>query len=144
MIEGTRLLERIRNMERAPADRKPMDEESQQQSVLRHLVKLLNTRQGSTLLASDYGVPDYTSLTTTPNAENLATIEKSIRDVVQRYEPRLENVQVKFAEDPDDPLKMGFTLTGGLTGSENDTRVSFRTVLAPTGKITIRRVGGEE
>lgn len=138
----TRLLERIREMELLPEERRPVDQEKLQQSVLRHLSKLLNTRQGSSLLARDYGVPDYTSLTTAPSAKNMAIIAQSISEVVQRYEPRLANIDVNFVEDPDEPTKMMFSLSGTIAADDSRNEVIFNTVLDPTGKITLRRNAG--
>lgn len=137
-MEGRRLMERIREMAHPEAEKKSPDMDSLQQSILRHLSKMLNTRQGSTVIASDYGVPDFSALTTQPNAANLAIIEKTLCDVVTRYEPRLRNVGVHFAQDPDDPLKMSFRLTGELVDME-DSEISFQTVLTPLGRISIQR-----
>ena len=137
-MEGKRLLERIREMARPRDDQKPPDADNLQQSILKHLNKMLNTRQGSTVIAPDYGVPDFSHLTTQPNAANLAIIEKTLHDVVTRYEPRLQNVAVQFAQDPDDPLKMSFQLTGEVADME-DTQITFQTVLTHQGRISIQR-----
>lgn len=140
-----RLLERIREMARPQAERRPPDPESLQQSILRHLTRILNTRQGSTVIASDYGVPDFSALTTNPNAANLARIEEILCDVVTRYEPRLNNVGVRFVQDPDAPFRMGFSLTADIAGLDG-AQIAFQTVLTPSGRINIqrRRAGDEE
>ena len=139
-MEGTRLLERIRALARDPKDRKAADVETLQSSILNHLGRMLNTRQGSSVIASDYGVPDFSSLCTAPNAGNIALIEKAITEVVQRYEPRLRNIAVQFSEDRDEPLKMRFTLSAELSDVQGeDNGIVFQTVLSPNGRISIRR-----
>ncbi|MBR4746384.1 MAG: type VI secretion system baseplate subunit TssE, partial [Desulfovibrio sp.] len=64
-MDGTRLLERIRQMTMDQGQRKGKDRPSLEASVLEHLSKLLNTRQGSTIISSDYGVPDMSVMTAT-------------------------------------------------------------------------------
>ncbi|MBR6467332.1 MAG: type VI secretion system baseplate subunit TssE [Desulfovibrio sp.] len=138
-MDGTRLLERIRQMTMDQGQRKGKDRPSLEASVLEHLSKLLNTRQGSTIISSDYGVPDMSVMTATPSAENVARIEEILTTVVERFEPRLTDVKVVFAPSADDPLKMSFSLQGTLAGQGQDAAVFFQTVLSPSGRISIQR-----
>ena len=137
----TRLLERIREMTAEQGQRKgkAKDKPSLESSVLAHLSKLLNTRQGSTIISPDFGVPDLAAMTTSPSAENVARIESILASVVERFEPRLTNVKVVFSPSDDDPLKMSFSLQGTLAGQEADATVFFQTVLSPSGRISIQR-----
>ena len=138
---GTRLLERIREMtsEQDQLKGKGKDKPSLESSVLAHLSKLLNTRQGSTIISPDFGVPDLAAMTTSPSAENVARIESILASVVERFEPRLTGVKVVFSPSDDDPLKMSFSLQGTLAGQETDAAVFFQTVLSPSGRISIQR-----
>ena len=139
-MEGTRLMERIRAMARDPDDRSNQDVETLQSSVLNHLARLLNTRQGSSIISRDYGVPDFSSLCTTPNTSNIHRIEEILSDVVRRYEPRLKNPVVRFAKDDKDSLKMNFKLSAELANvPDGENTVYFQTVLTPNGRISIRR-----
>ena len=137
----TRLLERIREMTAEQVQRKDKakDKPSLERSVLAHLTKLLNTRQGSTIISPDFGVPDLAAMTTSPSAENVARIESILASVVERFEPRLTNVKVVFSPSDDDPLKMSFSLQGTLAGQDSDAAVFFQTVLSPSGRISIQR-----
>ena len=138
---GTRLLERIREMTSEQGQRKgkTRDKPSLESSVLAHLSKLLNTRQGSTIISPDFGVPDLAAMTTSPSAENVARIESILASVVERFEPRLTDVKVVFSPSDDDPLKMSFSLQGTLAGQDSDAAVFFQTVLSPSGRISIQR-----
>ena len=138
---GTRLLERIREMTSEQGQRKgkTRDKPSLESSVLAHLSKLLNTRQGSTIISPDFGVPDLAAMTTSPSAENVARIESILASVVERFEPRLTGVKVVFSPSDDDPLKMSFSLQGTLAGQDSDAAVFFQTVLSPSGRISIQR-----
>ena len=137
----TRLLERIREMTAEQGQRKDKakDKPSLESSVLAHLSKLLNTRQGSTIISPDFGVPDLAAMTTSPSAENVARIESILASVVERFEPRLTGVKVVFSPSDDDPLKMSFSLQGTLAGQVSDAAVFFQTVLSPSGRISIQR-----
>lgn len=53
-----RLLERIGNLERDPADIRKTNISRAIGSVIEHLQRLLNTRQGNVPTAEDYGIPD--------------------------------------------------------------------------------------
>ena len=140
---GTRLLERIREMtseqDQLKGKAKAKDKPSLESSVLAHLSKLLNTRQGSTIISPDFGVPDLAAMTTSPSAENVARIESILASVVERFEPRLTGVKVVFSPSDDDPLKISFSLQGTLAGQEADATVFFQTVLSPSGRISIQR-----
>ena len=140
-MSGTRLLERIREMTAEQGQRKDKakDKPSLERSVLAHLTKLLNTRQGSTIISPDFGVPDLAAMTTSPSAENVARIESILASVVERFEPRLTGVKVAFSPSDDDPLKMSFSLQGTLAGQVSDAAVFFQTVLSPSGRISIQR-----
>ena len=140
-MSGTRLLERIREMtsEQDQLKGKGKDKPSLESSVLAHLSKLLNTRQGSTIISPDFGVPDLAAMTTSPSAENVARIESILASVVERFEPRLTGVKDAFSPSDDDPLKMSFSLQGTLAGQEADAAVFFQTVLSPSGRISIQR-----
>ncbi len=141
-MERTRLLERIRSMARTPEERnarRETDMEALQESILGHLGRLLNTRQGSSIIAQDYGMPDLTYLCSTDNAGNIAKIESILTSVIQRYEPRLSNVQVRFCRDRNEPFTLCFTLTATLSDTLNADTMYFQTVLTPNGRISVRR-----
>ena len=60
-----RLLQRLRSIAADPARRAKHDVNRVTDSVLEHLQRILNTRQGNVPLADDYGVPDFTDLVLT-------------------------------------------------------------------------------
>lgn len=145
-MERTRLLERIRSMARKPSENRSLGEtdmEALQNSILGHLVRLLNTRQGSSIIAQDYGMPDLTYLCSTDNVGNIAKIESILTSVIQHYEPRLSDVRVRFCRDKNEPFTLCFALTATLTGRQNDT-MYFQTVLTPNGRISVRRYREDE
>jgi type VI secretion system protein len=129
-----RLLERIRTHEREPGRRATEDPEKIISSVLKHLQKILNTRQGDVPIAEDYGVPDITSFRHTVPF-SLREIEKSIRRTIEKYEPRLKGVRVKFMPQEKDRLTVSFQIHARLVLEGQKEPVMFRSQIDSYGKI---------
>lgn len=132
-----RLLERLRAVELDPDWRGGSDPAVALKSVLGHIGKILNTRQGSAPIATDFGVPDFTSIASTFGADSVAQVEQAIIQVIQRYEPRLRSVQVVFDPQPDRPFALAFKLQAQLAGEGQETPVVFETILNPDGRIMV-------
>lgn len=63
-------------------------------AIMTHLQNMLNTRQGSSLTCPDYGLMEVSEvLHEFPEAIGL--VQRSIKNSIQTYEPRLKNVQVR-------------------------------------------------
>ncbi len=63
-------------------------------AVIEHLRQMLRSKAGTSKTCPDYGVPDITHLLH-DMAEAIATIQRSVKQSIQTYEPRLKNVQVR-------------------------------------------------
>lgn len=132
-----RLLERLRAVELNPDLRGESDPTVAIQSVLSHVVKILNTRQGSAPIAQDFGVPDFTSIASTFGPDSVSQVEEAIIQVIQKYEPRLTGVQVVFDPQPDKPFALAFKLVAQLAADGQQTPVVFETILNPDGRIMV-------
>jgi len=74
-------------------------------AVLDNLEKLLNTRQGSSASAPDYGTTELSEMIHAfPDA--IGIMQRSIKNTILKYEPRLKNVQVRPVEPEDDDSGM--------------------------------------
>ncbi len=135
-MQGLRLLERIQRYDEQPDLRGIWDAEEIADSIRRHLSAIFNTRHGSTLIAEDIGMPDFTNLSGTFNSETYAELENHLRTVVEKYEPRLTEVRVK-SEETEDSFSLTFTLEGKIRLQSGDIPVSFATVIDPEGKIEL-------
>lgn len=63
-------------------------------AVSMHIVRMLNTRQGSCLTCPDYGLIEVSEiLYDFPDAVGI--MQRAIKNSIQTYEPRLKNVQVR-------------------------------------------------
>ena len=135
-MEEERLLERLRALEKNPGRREARDNSRLVRSILNHLERILNTRQGSVPIAEDFGVPDFTNLPGSSASESTREIERSIRSVIQKYEHRLTGVTINFASHSEDVFSLRFWISAKLAGEE-DISLSFNTVIGTDGKINV-------
>lgn len=131
-----RLLERIRSWDREPARRGREDQGRCIDSVLSHLQRILNTKQGNVPIADDYGVPDFLDfLQSYP--ESVREIERSIRTAIDKYEPRLAGTRVTFIPQEDDLLTLRFQIVARLATAGGQ-QVFFETLVDTDGKVRIK------
>lgn len=131
-----RLTERIRSWNRAPERRGGPDPKRMVASIVRHLERILNTRWGSAQIAADYGIPDFTALRSgLPDA--IRDLERAIRDTIQKYEPRLEAVRVRFIPQEETMLTVSFQVVARLVLEGEKNPVTFQSVMDSDGKVTI-------
>ncbi len=131
-----RLLERLRATEANPDRRETQDTNRLINSILNHIQRILNTRQGSTLMAEDYGIPDFTDMSGVYQSEAMRAIERSIKEVIIKYEPRLEKVSIGFLPEEDDILAMHLKISA-LIRDQNDMPVEFNTIISGDGKVNV-------
>lgn len=132
-----RLLERIRDFEKDQDRRGEIDPQVLLASVLIHLRRMLNTKQGSVPIAEDYGLADLTDLPGTFSPDNLTDIETKITAVITKYDPRLTGVRARFVQKQDEALALRFEISGRVNVENLDMPVMFESVVEPSGKISI-------
>lgn len=107
------------------------------QSVLRHLERMLNVRQGSVVTLPDYGVPDVNDLATQfPDA--LSAIRRVIKQSIEQYEPRLSRISVQYVPNEDDPLDVRFKIVARLVVDDTDEPITFETGISNSGRLWVR------
>ncbi|WP_051305477.1 type VI secretion system baseplate subunit TssE [Desulfogranum mediterraneum] len=136
MILQERLLERIGRLEE-PEPQQPLTPSARQvNSIIAHLLRLLNTRQGSVTIAPDFGVPDMTNIPGDSIQEARQRIEEVIQEVVQKYEPRLKDIRLIMQHEDQENFSLRFRLEANLAEQE-EIPVIFETVVSTEGKISI-------
>ena len=106
-------------------------------SILRHLQKMLNTRQGHVLTQPEYGIPDVTEfIQTLPDMVN--EVRSAIRNSIEKFEPRLRNVEVAFVPSEGAGLSLRFEITAELVTEKEDASVWFETSVSPSEHIDVR------
>ena len=136
MAQERTLLERIDNPQQG-GYRLTADPHRTVESVLEHLRKMLNVRQGSVCTLPDYGIPDLNSLFMQyPDA--VLALRRIIRESLEKYEPRLRRVNVRYIPVEDDPLILRFEITARLAMDEKDSPIRFETVVGDNGEVRVR------
>ncbi len=134
------LLERIRHLEKKTETGSPRDVSQGVRSIIDHLQRMLNTRQGSVLIADDYGMPDFTNF---PDDDLKATaddVERIISHMIEKYEPRLQKVRVYFESKSGDMFDLRFKLEAEMISSSEQGKsvpVVFETVVTSEGKVRV-------
>lgn len=138
-MSTTRLLERIREMERNPDWRGDVDPEQLIESILNHLKEILNTRQGAAENSEDFDIPDFSMVTLALGQSKTPDIERCLGEVIARYERRLRNSSVYRRVDDKDPMGMFFVVEGELVSSREPYPVQFEILLSSTGHVVVNR-----
>jgi type VI secretion system protein len=137
MVEEA-LLERIRNLERKAVVRGSRDIFVGVRSVMSHLRKLLNTRQGSVPIADDYGMPDLTNFPGEDLPAAADELQEIIQNVIQKYEPRLGRVKVFFDPKPGEVSELRFKLEWTISQDRSSViPVVLETVISADGIVRI-------
>lgn len=111
---------------------RPVDEVH---SIVGNLRAILNTRLGDSMSAKDFGVVDFVDLVHQfPSAAQ--TIQRSIRNTIAQYEPRLRNVRVRVV-DSGDPLSLAFEVSARLVGDKRRGLVRVRTEMSQGGRVKV-------
>lgn len=136
-MEGLRLLERLRLYEENPDYRGMWNMDTVKASVLDHLNSLLNTRQGSAMIAVDLGMPDFTNMVRSFDEMTCDNLAAEIKFVLEKYEPRLSGVRIEVLPMDEKVLKMKFKIEGKLRLSRGNMEITFETIVDPEGKIEL-------
>lgn len=132
-----RLLDRIRLNAKRPGRRATEDPKQMIHSVQEHLQRILNTRQGNVVIAEDFGIPDFTNFVSAfPEAQR--SLERTLRQTIQKYEPRLQGVRVSFLTDTDDPLTLSFQIQARLVLKDHKDSVLFESVVDSGGQVRVK------
>jgi len=131
-----RLLERIARLESKDTRGNLTSVEREINSIISHLQRMMNTRQGSVPIAMDYGIPDFTNFPGETLSKTGQKMEKIIRESILKYEPRLHNVKISFDIQPDDVLALRFKLDA-ILASDKNVPVVVETIFSSSGRVNI-------
>ncbi len=129
------LLSKIRNPELAKA-RRSYSEHEIRASILEHLRLMCGTRRGSMLTCPDFGIADPSDLVHGfPDAT--AILGRSIRNTIENYEPRLQNVRVRFTPNDTADLILRFEVSAQVILEGSKLPISFETSLDATRRLKV-------
>lgn len=108
-------------------------------SILSHLRRILNTRQGSVPIDPEFGVPDFTNLAGSFSVGTTSQISDDMTRMIERYEPRLKKPLIEFIEIQDSVLTLAFSITGLIEVDNLDIPIRLSTQVLPNGKVSLRK-----
>ncbi|HLV29920.1 MAG TPA: type VI secretion system baseplate subunit TssE [Burkholderiaceae bacterium] len=108
-------------------------------SILEHLQRILNTRQGSVPIDPEFGVPDFTNLAGTFSTGTTEEIMQDMSRMIQRYEPRLRQPQISFASTQDEVLSLAFSISGTVSVDDREIPIRLTSHVSSNGKISLRK-----
>ena len=133
-MKGHTLLTRIRYPEFAVARRAISDQETRE-SILQHLKMICETRAGTMLTCPEYGTATVSEMVHAfPDA--IAEMARSIRQTINRYEPRLANVRIIHI--PAEDLTLRYEITGELVSDGMRIPIQFETSLDANQRLSVR------
>lgn len=134
-----RLLERIASLG-ADAERSHITRsEILVDSILEHLRRILNTRQGSVPIDPQFGVPDFTNLAGSFSSGTTGQMIEDMTRMIQRYEPRLRHPQITFTAVQDEVLTLAFAINGFIAVDNREIPVRLSSQVSSNGKVSLRR-----
>lgn len=136
MIFEKSLFERIDADEHADLYTTEVDKTAIINSVRRHLIHLFNTREGNSLGAPGYGMPDFNDAVAA-HPDFIKHIRVSIEEVIAEHEPRLKKVSVKYIANPERPLDLKFQISGEILVDGRLSETSFDISVGGVGNTRI-------
>ncbi len=131
------LLRRLENPRDGDSRDLPSDPDKVLGSIQRHLQLMLNTRQGNALTVPDFGTVDFSEVT--KGFQTTHRFQEELRRCIERYEPRLRNVQVQFHEEEDRPFTLHFSIAATLVMDDEERPTSFRSIIDPSGEVKVAK-----
>ncbi len=106
-VLGNRLFERLATPERPEASGAEASLAEIVESIKRHLVDLLNSHPGHSECAPELGLLDFNDATIGV-LDLERNIQRAIRQCIERFEPRVRQVEVESLPRGSDPLPLRF------------------------------------
>ncbi|MDR1079395.1 MAG: type VI secretion system baseplate subunit TssE [Deltaproteobacteria bacterium] len=133
-----RLLERIRAAS-APGRKGRSKSDELLESLEKHLKLMLNTRQGSSRSAPDYGMPDFVSLMGRGDLDAIRELSRVLTDVVREFEPRIAGASVTYNPGREETGVLEFSLSGSVEIDSQRRDIFFQTSINPDGAVNVRK-----
>lgn len=125
---GSRLFERLAAPQQLGqyVDESPLEEVVE--SIKRHLVDLLNSHPGNSASVPELGLLDFNDATIGVLDLEL-NIKQAIRHCIERYEPRVQRVDVESLPNSGDPLQLRFQVHATVALGKGSTHTTIDLLL---------------
>ncbi len=136
MTSAKPLLKRLEFPSRTSVRRLPGDIDELVDAVRQHLQQILNSRHGNAQTVPDYGTSDFSDFFR--GYDSTHRIKEEIQHSIEKYEPRLTDVEVSYAPQEDALFTIHFDIVAKLVSEEIDAPATFRTIVESTGKVRVK------
>lgn len=110
------------------------------ESVIAYLRRILNTRQGSSLINEKFGVPDFTNIGSGGlDQGSLADVSDEIARMINQFEPRFKAVNVSIVQSDSMALTLNFEVSGELRLLDQVQHLKIYAVIGGNGKVEVRK-----
>lgn len=137
MSQDYAFLERIAGRSALSPDRPPPP--FRLEAVRESLVLLLNTRQGAVEHLPDYGMPileAYQPL----SPESMASLAAELELVLRRYEPRIQDLEIKLTPSDSRDFLLSFSIAGTIVDDlHGPLAVEFMTMVTENGRAEVEQ-----
>ncbi|MDR3300673.1 MAG: type VI secretion system baseplate subunit TssE [Candidatus Accumulibacter sp.] len=137
-----RLFERMSAAAKNKEGNAPPTGDALLQSICDYVAKLLNSREGSTLLDPTFGMPDFTHSGAVFSADDEPLLRQKIAQFIRANEPRLKNIQIAFVPREETHSALSFSISAQLRedreSTGDDAAVHFYSDVSPQGKVDVR------
>ncbi|MBI3871720.1 MAG: type VI secretion system baseplate subunit TssE [candidate division Zixibacteria bacterium] len=136
MASERTLLERLDNPDPPGGQHLRLDVNRLKRSVLTHVQRMLNCRQGLAPAQPDYGIPDLNEFMFA-YPDSIGPMRQAIEQSIEKYEPRLSHVKAEWIADEENPLNIRFEITARLVAEDSNIPVSFTTNLGAASTLNL-------
>lgn len=133
-----RLLERIRKAENCPELRMRPDGEAVKRSIVSHISKIFNSSQGNTLIAEEFGVPDFSALNSMGRLDAIRSLEAILEETIRKFEPRLDAIEIAHIPTKRIRTTLRFTIKAVIMADSAPQPLVFLTVVNADGHIAVK------
>lgn len=134
-MANERILKRLRRWSNNN-DASSADYEEYKRSVLEDLTQLYNTQKGTVLIDNELGVSDFSGMMSRFGDQEASQIERSLREVTDKYEPRIRGVAVRHSNS-DQHNVLRFMVTCALTYKNQILPIEFAALVEGNGSVTL-------
>lgn len=136
MEKGYRFLERVELGEPKNSYEKIVSHKHLIESIHLHLADLLNTHAGNAMIDNEYGLPDFNDVLSN-NINLVRNIQQNIRASIEKFEPRLRNVEVHYSQDNKNPLQLSFSIGGEVIHNGGKVPMAINIFMGVDGQFNV-------
>jgi type VI secretion system protein len=137
MASSRSLLDRLEYPQAESQRELPGNADQTLDSICRHLQVMMNTKQGGSQTVPDFGMTDFSEIAR--GNQSMSRVQEEIRRSIEKYEPRLADVQVNFYQVENQPFTLHFDIHAKVLSSDRKSATVFQSTIETSGEIKVNR-----